>query len=151
MPSIDRLGIDTLNVLKAAGSKWNFLPFRPGLVGGHCIGVDPYDLTWKAESVGYNPQALLSGRRINDNMGKFIAEKTVKTMLIGGVEIKNTKVGILCLTFKENCPDLRSSKVVDIIQELHAYGIETIVHDPLADPQQTFAYAGVELSLWKDF
>jgi UDP-N-acetyl-D-glucosamine/UDP-N-acetyl-D-galactosamine dehydrogenase len=147
----DRLGIDTLNVLEAAGSKWNFLPFRPGLVGGHCIGVDPYYLTWKAESVGYNPQVILSGRRINDNMGKFIAEKTVKMMLSGGVEIKNTKVGILGLTFKENCPDLRNSKVVDIIQELNAYGIHPMVHDPLADKQQARGYAGVDLSPLQDF
>jgi UDP-N-acetyl-D-galactosamine dehydrogenase len=147
----DRLGIDTLNVLKAAGSKWNFLPFRPGLVGGHCIGVDPYYLTWKAESVGYNPQVILSGRRINDSMGKFIAEKTVKTMLSGGIEIKNTKVGILGLTFKENCPDLRNSKVVDIIHELNTYGIQAMVHDPLVDPRQAIAHAGVELSTWQDF
>ncbi len=142
----DRLGIDTLNVLKAAGSKWNFLPFRPGLVGGHCIGVDPYYLTWKAESVGYNPQVILSGRRINDNMGKFIAEKTVKMMLNGGVELKGTKVGILGLTFKENCPDLRNSRVVDIINELKSYGIEAIVYDPLVTQQQAMEYAGVELT-----
>ncbi len=147
----DKLDIDTLNVLEAAGSKWNFLPFRPGLVGGHCIGVDPYYLTWKAESVGYNPQVILSGRRINDNMGKFVAEKTIKTMLKGGVEIKNAKVGILGLTFKENCPDLRNSKVVDIIHELEAYGIQPIVHDPLADSSEAFTYAGVELSDWSDF
>ncbi len=147
----DRLDIDTQNVLDAAGSKWNFLPFRPGLVGGHCIGVDPYYLTWKSESVGYNPQVILSGRRINDNMGKFIAEKTVKMMLNGGVEIKNTKVGILGLTFKENCPDLRNSKVVDIIEELKTYGVQTIVHDPLAAPQQAYDYTGTELSKWQDF
>lgn len=142
----DRLGIDTKNVLDAAGSKWNFLPFKPGLVGGHCIGVDPYYLTWKAESVGYTPQVILSGRRINDNMGKFIAEKTVKMMLNGGVEVNTTKVGILGLTFKENCPDLRNSKVIDIINELAAYGIETIVHDPLVTSQQAMEYAGVEIT-----
>ncbi len=147
----DKLGIDTKNVLDAAGSKWNFLPFRPGLVGGHCIGVDPYYLTWKAESVGYNPQVILSGRRINDNMGKFIAEKTVKMMLKGGVEVKNTKVGILGLTFKENCPDLRNSKVIDIIDELNSYGVQTIVHDPLVSSQQAFTYANIELSDFQDF
>lgn len=147
----DRLNIDTHNVLEAAGSKWNFLPFKPGLVGGHCIGVDPYYLTWKAESVGYNPQVILSGRRINDNMGKFIAEKTVKIMLNGGVEIKNTKVGILGLTFKENCPDLRNSRVVDIIDELKSYGVKTLVHDPMITSQQASDYAGVELTNWQDF
>jgi UDP-N-acetyl-D-galactosamine dehydrogenase len=147
----DRLGIDTLNVLKAAGSKWNFLPFRPGLVGGHCIGVGPYYLTWKAESVGYTPQVILSGRRINDNMGKFIAEKTVKMMLNGGVEIKGTKVGILGLTFKENCPDFRNSRVVDIIAELETYGIQALVHDPLVTKQQAIEYSGVELSEFEDF
>lgn len=142
----DKLDIDCLNVLEAAGTKWNFLPFRPGLVGGHCIGVDPYYLTWKAESVGYNPQVILSGRRINDNMGKFIAEKTVKTMLRGGVEIKGTKVGIMGLTFKENCPDLRNSRVIDVIEELQSYGIETLVHDPLADKKHTLDYCGVTLA-----
>ncbi|TKB25014.1 nucleotide sugar dehydrogenase [Desulfopila sp. IMCC35006] len=146
----DRLEIDTLNVLKAAGSKWNFLPFRPGLVGGHCIGVDPYYLTWKAESVGYTPQVILSGRRINDNMGKFIAEKTVKMMLNGGVEIKSSKVGILGLTFKENCPDLRNSRVVDIIDELKSYGIPAIVYDPMVTQQQALEYAGVELAKLQD-
>lgn len=123
--------------------KRNFLPFRSGLVGGHCIGVDPYYLTYKAESVGYNPEVILSGRRINDNMGKFIAEKTVKMMLSGGVEIKDTKVGIRGLTFKENCPDLRNSKGVDIIAELKSYGIQTLVHDPLVSSQQAFEYAGI--------
>ncbi|PIE73868.1 MAG: GDP-mannose dehydrogenase [Deltaproteobacteria bacterium] len=147
----DKLGIDTLNVLEAAGSKWNFLPFRPGLVGGHCIGVDPYYLTWKAESVGYNPQVILSGRRINDNMGKFVAEKTIKTMLQGGVEIKQVPVGILGLTFKENCPDLRNSKVVDIIDELQSYGFRLLVHDPLADQDEARSYTGIELSRWEDF
>jgi len=147
----DKLNIDTKNVLEAAGSKWNFLPFRPGLVGGHCIGVDPYYLTWKAESVGYNPQVILSGRRINDNMGKFIAEKTVKMMLKGGIEIKNTKVGILGLTFKENCPDLRNSKVVDIIEELKLYSIQTIVHDPLVTTHEANNYAGIELSSLEEF
>ncbi len=141
----DRMEIDTLNVLEAAGSKWNFLPFRPGLVGGHCIGVDPYYLTWKAESLGYNPQVILSGRRINDNMGRFIAEKTGKLMLKGGVELQGAKVGILGLTFKENCPDLRNSKVIDMIDELQSYRIEVIVHDPLADNREAADYFGVSL------
>ncbi len=144
------MGIDTNNVLEAAGSKWNFLPFRPGLVGGHCIGVDPYYLTWKAESVGYNPQVILSGRRINDDMGKFIAEKTVKMMLKGGVEIQNTKVGVLGLTFKENCPDLRNSKVIDVINELRSYGVDTLIHDPLVDSEQAFAYTGEKLTKLED-
>lgn len=147
----DKLDIDCLNVLEAASTKWNFLPFRPGLVGGHCIGVDPYYLTWKAESVGYNPQVILSGRRINDSMGKFIAEKTVKMMLRGGVEIKGTKVGVLGLTFKENCPDLRNSRVIDVIEELNSYGIETVVHDPLVDKKQAEDYSGISVSELTEF
>ncbi len=147
----DRLGIDTLNVLEAAGSKWNFLPFRPGLVGGHCIGVDPYYLTHKAESTGYNPQVILAGRRINDNMGKFIAEKTVKMMLKARLEVKNSKVGIFGLTFKEDCPDLRNSRVVDIIEELHDYGIDTLVHDPAVTPEDAMNHVGVALTPLEDF
>jgi UDP-N-acetyl-D-galactosamine dehydrogenase len=147
----DRLGIDTLNVLKAAGSKWNFLPFRPGLVGGHCIGVDPYYLTHKAESTGYTPQVILAGRRINDNMGKFIAEKTVKMMLKAKLEIKNAKVGILGLTFKEDCPDLRNSRVIDIIQELQDYGIETIVHDPAVQAEDAKNHVGITLTPVSEF
>ncbi len=147
----DRLNIDTLHVLEAAGSKWNFLPFRPGLVGGHCIGVDPYYLTHKAESTGYTPQVILAGRRINDNMGKFIAEKTVKMMLKAKLEIKNAKVGIFGLTFKEDCPDLRNSRVVDIIKELHDYGIETIIHDPAVQPEDAKAHVGITLTPAEDF
>jgi len=142
----DRLNIDTLDVLEAAGSKWNFLPFRPGLVGGHCIGVDPYYLTHKAEATGYNPQVILAGRRRNDNMGKFIAEKTVKMMIKAHVEITKSKVGIFGLTFKEDCPDLRNSRVIDIIEELHNYGIETIIHDPVIKAQDAKKHAGTTLS-----
>jgi UDP-N-acetyl-D-galactosamine dehydrogenase len=116
----DKIGIDTLEVLKAAGTKWNFLPFRPGLVGGHCIGVDPYYLTHKAEMVGYHPQVILAGRRINDGMAKFVAEKTVKSMISSGFHVKGAKVNVIGLTFKENCPDLRNSKVADIVHELRA-------------------------------
>ena len=141
----DTLGIDTLNVLKAAGTKWNFLPFRPGLVGGHCIGVDPYYLTYRAEMAGYHPQVILAGRRINDNMGKFIAEKTIKLMISSGQNIRGAKIGILGLTFKENCPDLRNSKVVDIINELQSYGVEVLVHDPIADPAEAREHYGIEL------
>ncbi len=143
----DRLGIDTLNVLKAAGSKWNFLPFRPGLVGGHCIGVDPYYLTHKAETVGYHPQVILAGRRINDSMGKFVAEKTVK-MLMQAEGPK--RVGILGLTFKENCPDLRNSKVIDIIEELGAYGLTVMVHDPRVDPADARRIYGLTLCPWQE-
>ena len=147
----DRLGIDTLHVLEAAGSKWNFLPFRPGLVGGHCIGVDPYYLTHKAEAVGYNPQVILAGRRINDNMGKFVAEKAMKLMLSNNHQPGASKVGILGLTFKEDCPDLRNSKVVDIISELEEYGIEPMVYDPVADRGQAEAYMGKTMSELSDF
>ena len=141
----DKLGIDTMNVLKAAGSKWNFLKFSPGLVGGHCIGVDPYYLTHKAELMGYHPEIILAGRRINDNMGKFIAEKTVKMMISADLHIKESRVGVLGLTFKENCPDLRNSRVPDIVKELSSYGIEVLVHDPLADPEEAKAFYGINL------
>lgn len=147
----DRLGIDTLNVLEAAGTKWNFLPFRPGLVGGHCIGVDPYYLTYKAETVGFHPQVILAGRRINDGMGKFVAEKTVKMMLAGGVNIQEARVGILGLTFKENCPDLRNTRVVDIINELQTFGVQVMVHDPRADAEEAKRYYGVTLSELDEF
>ncbi|BAO45452.1 nucleotide sugar dehydrogenase [Thiolapillus brandeum] len=147
----DRLGIDTLHVLEAAGSKWNFLPFRPGLVGGHCIGVDPYYLTHKAEAVGYNPQVILAGRRINDNMGKFVAEKTVKLLLSNNHQPGVSKVGILGLTFKEDCPDLRNSKVVDIISELEEYGIEPMVYDPVAARKEAEAYMGKTMADLADF
>ncbi|MGE5490331.1 MAG: nucleotide sugar dehydrogenase [Actinomycetota bacterium] len=129
----DRIGIDTTEVLQAAGTKWNFLPFRPGLVGGHCIGVDPYYLTHKAEMLGYHPEVILAGRRINDSMGKFVAEKTVKLMIHSGCNIRGAKVTVLGLTFKENCPDVRNSKVPDIVRELESYGIQVAVCDPVAD------------------
>ena len=145
----DRLGIDTKNVLEAAGSKWNFLKFSPGLVGGHCIGVDPYYLTFKAESEGYHPEIILSGRRINDNMGRFVVEKTVKMMIEQGQHIKGTKVGILGLTFKEDCPDLRNTRVVDIIEELNSYGCDVMVHDPMANPGEAKEYYGVDLCSWE--
>lgn len=147
----DRLGIDTNNVLAAAGTKWNFLPFRPGLVGGHCIGVDPYYLTHKAETVGYHPEVILAGRRINDSMGKFVAERAIKMMMQAKViNSPSRQVGILGLTFKENCPDLRNSKVVDIIDELKAYGMEVKVHDPRVDPADAKRVYGLTLSPWED-
>lgn len=145
-----KIGIDTLEVLEAAGTKWNFLPFRPGLVGGHCIGVDPYYLTHKAEMLGYNPQVILSGRRINDSMGKYIAEQTVKKMIASDVQIKGSKVIILGITFKENCADIRNSKVVDIINELKSYGVEVFVHDPQASAAEVMHEYGIKLYQWKD-
>ena len=146
----DKMGIDTSEVLEAAGTKWNFLPFRPGLVGGHCIGVDPYYLTFKSESMGYHPEMILSGRRINDSMGKFIAERTVK-MLIGlGKQVRRAKIAILGITFKENVPDLRNTKVVDMISELEEYEIDVLVHDPLADPEEAKKYYGVKLIKMED-
>jgi UDP-N-acetyl-D-galactosamine dehydrogenase len=147
----DRLDIDTTNVLEAAGTKWNFLPFRPGLVGGHCIGVDPYYLTHKAELVGYRPEVILAGRRINDQMGKFIAEKTVKIMIQVGRHIKGSRVGVCGLTFKEDCPDLRNSRTPDIVAELEAYGIRTLVHDPLAEPSEALAIYNIQLSSMDEF
>lgn len=144
----DKIGIDTLDVLKAAGTKWNFLPFRPGLVGGHCIGVDPYYLTHKAEMIGYHPQVILAGRRINDGMAKFVAEKTVKSMISSGFNIKGAKVNVIGLTFKENCPDLRNSKVADIIHELQTYGVDVHVHDPVADAGEAHHEYGVKLESW---
>ncbi|MBT3177853.1 MAG: nucleotide sugar dehydrogenase [Desulfobacula sp.] len=146
----DKFGIDTKNVLEAAGSKWNFLPFQPGLVGGHCIGVDPYYLTFKAESEGYHPQIILSGRRINDNMGRFVVEKTIKMMITQGLSIKDSKVGVLGLTFKEDCPDLRNTRVVDIIEELHSYGTNVLVHDAISDPREALEYYNVNLCKWED-
>lgn len=129
------LGIDTKEVLDAAGTKWNFLPFRPGLVGGHCIGVDPYYLTYKAESMGYHPQVILAGRRVNDGMGAYIAGETVKLLAKQGICLNEAKVGVLGLTFKENCPDLRNSKVINIINELKQYSVQVLVNDPLTDKQ----------------
>lgn len=143
-----RIGIDTLEVLQAAGTKWNFLPFRPGLVGGHCIGVDPYYLTHKAEMLGYHPQVILAGRRINDGMGKYIAEQTVKQMIQRGLSVKGADVIVLGLTFKENCPDLRNSKVIDVINELKSYGVSVRVHDPIAEPAEALHEYGVELETW---
>jgi UDP-N-acetyl-D-galactosamine dehydrogenase len=128
-----RMGIPTRDVLAAAGTKWNFLPFTPGLVGGHCIGVDPYYLTYKAEQIGYHPQVILAGRRINDGMGKHVAEQTVKKLIVADKAVKGARVLILGLTFKENCPDIRNTKVVGIISELKEYGVEVLVHDPMAD------------------
>ncbi len=144
-----KLGIDTLEVLKAAGTKWNFLPFRPGLVGGHCIGVDPYYLTHKADMIGYHPQVILAGRRINDGMGKFVAEQTVKHLIQAGFSVKGAHVNVLGLTFKEDCPDLRNSRVIDIIRELESYGVTVHVHDPLADPGEAVHEYGVELKAWE--
>ena len=141
----DIMGIDTMSVLEAAGTKWNFLPFRPGLVGGHCIGVDPYYLTFKAESIGYHPEMILAGRRINDGMGKYVAERVVKLMIQEGKQINRTRVGVLGITFKEDVPDLRNTRVVDIIAELADYGVDILVHDPLADPDEAKAYYGVDL------
>jgi UDP-N-acetyl-D-galactosamine dehydrogenase len=143
-----RIGIDTTEVLQAAGTKWNFLPFRPGLVGGHCIGVDPYYLTNKAERMGYHPQVILAGRRINDGMGKFIAEQTIKELIRLGAPVKGGHVIVQGLTFKENCPDLRNSKVIDVIHELESYGVTVHVHDPVADPAEAMHEYGVELVEW---
>jgi UDP-N-acetyl-D-galactosamine dehydrogenase len=146
----EKLDIDTTEVLQAAGTKWNFLKFKPGLVGGHCIGVDPYYLTHKAEMLGYHPQVVLAGRRINDGMGKFIAEKTVKLIIQSGINIRGATVNILGLTFKENCPDLRNSKVPDIIRELQSYGVEVYVHDPIADSDEANQEYGLKLSTLGD-
>jgi UDP-N-acetyl-D-galactosamine dehydrogenase len=144
----DKIGIDTLEVLKAAGTKWNFLPFRPGLVGGHCIGVDPYYLTHKAEMVGYHPQVILAGRRINDGMAKFIAEKTVKSIIAAGFHVKGAKVNVLGLTFKENCPDLRNSKVADVVHELLSYGVDVHVYDPVASSAEAEHEYDIKLTEW---
>jgi UDP-N-acetyl-D-galactosamine dehydrogenase len=142
----DRLGIDTQEVLEAAGSKWNFLPFKPGLVGGHCIGVDPYYLAHKAQAVGYYPQVILSGRRVNDSMGVFVASKVVKLLIQKGTNVKGAKALILGLTFKENCPDLRNTRVVDILNELEQFGLQVDVHDPWADAQEAKHELGVTLT-----
>ena len=141
----NKMGIDTKSVLEAAGTKWNFLKFYPGLVGGHCIGVDPYYLTYKAEMLGYHSQIILSGRRINDDMGKYVAENCVKSLIKAGKAVKNARVAILGSTFKENCPDARNSKVFDIVKELGEYGIEPLVTDPIADPEEVKRFYGVEL------
>jgi len=145
----NRIGIDTLEVLQAAGTKWNFLPFRPGLVGGHCIGVDPYYLTYKAEMLGYHPEVILAGRRINDNMGKFIAEQTIKQMIRSGNPVKDAKINVLGLTFKEDVPDLRNSHVIDVINELKSFGAQVFVHDPVPDPRAARHEYGLELIPWE--
>jgi UDP-N-acetyl-D-galactosamine dehydrogenase len=145
-----KLGIDTADVLMAAGTKWNFLPFRPGLVGGHCIGVDPYYLTHKAEMLGYHPQVILAGRRINDGMAAYIAQQTIKQMIDTGCSIKGAKVIVLGLTFKENCSDLRNSKGADLVRELQDFGCDAIVHDPTADPVEALHEYGIRLSIWEN-
>ena len=146
----NKLDIDTTSVLKAARTKWNFLNFTPGLVGGHCIGVDPYYLTYKAEEIGYHSQIILAGRKINDSMGKYVAENTVKLMIKANKQIKGAKVAILGLTFKENCPDVRNTKVIDIINELREYGISTVSHDPQADKKEVFDVYGIKLKEIED-
>ncbi|MEP6996255.1 MAG: nucleotide sugar dehydrogenase [Betaproteobacteria bacterium] len=143
-----KIGIDTLEVLEAAGTKWNFLAFRPGLVGGHCIGVDPYYLTHMADKIGYHPQVILAGRRINDGMGKFIAEQTVKQLIQSGSAVKGADINVLGLTFKENCPDIRNSRVIDVVQELASYGANVHVHDPVADPDEARREYGIDLKPW---
>jgi UDP-N-acetyl-D-galactosamine dehydrogenase len=143
-----RIGIDTLEVLKAAGTKWNFLPFRPGLVGGHCIGVDPYYLTHKAEMLGYTPQVILAGRRINDSMGKYVAEQTVKHLIANDLPVKGAPIIVLGMTFKENCPDIRNSKVIDVVRELQSFGAMVLVHDPIANSAECEHEYGVALTDW---
>ncbi len=143
----ERLGIDTLEVLEAAGSKWNFLPFRPGMVGGHCIGVDPYYLTHKAEEVGYHPQVILAGRRINDNMARYVARNVVRLMLGNGIDVARSTVGVMGVSFKENCPDIRNSKVVDLINELRSWNVDVVVVDPWADPAEVRHEYGLELGV----
>ncbi len=145
-----KLGIDTMEVLEAAGTKWNFLKFKPGLVGGHCIGVDPYYLAHKADMIGYHPQVILAGRRINDGMGKYVAEKTIKLMAQSGRPLSGACAVVLGLTFKENCPDLRNSRVPDIVRELQSFGIEVHVHDPLAAREEAMREYGLQLTDWKD-
>ncbi|MGD9107966.1 MAG: nucleotide sugar dehydrogenase [Gammaproteobacteria bacterium] len=146
----NKLNIDTMEVLKAAGTKWNFLPFTPGLVGGHCIGVDPFYLTHKADIIGLHPQVILAGRRVNDNMGKYIAEQTIKQLIHLGCSVKNTKIGILGLTFKENCPDVRNTRVIDIYNELKEYGVNVLVHDPVADVTVAKNKYNVDLCEWNN-
>jgi UDP-N-acetyl-D-glucosamine/UDP-N-acetyl-D-galactosamine dehydrogenase len=146
----DRMGIRTQEVLAAAGTKWNFLKFTPGLVGGHCIGVDPYYLTTKAEELGYHPEVILAGRRINDNMGRFLAQRLVKLLVEANLLIKGSRVGIFGLTFKENVPDIRNSRVPDIVHELQQFGVEPLIHDPLANKQDVFREYGLELVDWQD-
>jgi len=141
----ERIGIDTLEVLEAAGSKWNFLPFRPGMVGGHCIGVDPYYLTHKAEELGYHPQIILAGRRMNDNMARYAARNVIKRMLQNGIDVARSKVGVMGITFKENCPDIRNSKVADLVKELQSWGVTVVVTDPWASAAEVKYEYGIEL------
>lgn len=146
----DRIGVDTLDVLEAAGTKWNFLNFRPGLVGGHCIGIDPYYLITKAEMIGYSPNAILAGRRINDAIGGFVARRTIKEIVAADFPINREPIVILGLTFKEDVADVRNSKVIDIIRELSSYGADVIVHDPLASADEALSEYGVSLTAWQD-
>ena len=145
----EKMGIDTNEVLQAAGTKWNFLPFWPGLVGGHCIGVDPYYLTHKAEMLGYHPEVILAGRRINDGMAAFVAQQTVKLMIQAGINVKGSKVIVLGLTFKENCPDIRNSKVADLVRELQDYDCNVLIHDPIAEPAEAEHEYGIALTPWE--
>lgn len=145
----NKIGIDTTEVLEAAETKWNFLSFRPGLVGGHCIGVDPYYLTHKADQLGYHPQVILAGRRINDGMGKYVAEQTVKFLAKNGCQVNSAKVNVLGLTFKEDCPDLRNSRAIDVITELESYGLRPFVHDPVADHEEAKKEYGIDLVDWE--
>jgi len=147
----DRIGIDTLEVLQAAGTKWNFLPFRPGLVGGHCIGVDPYYLTMKAQQLGYQPEVILAGRRINNNVGPYVAQRLVKMLINQGLPVKGARVGVLGLTFKEDCNDLRNSKVPDILTELRQFGIEPLIHDSRGNPAEAKHEYGLTLSQLEDY
>lgn len=146
----DKIGIDTTEVLQAAGTKWNFLPFRPGLVGGHCIGIDPYYLTYKAEMLGYHPQVILAGRRINDGMAAWVAQQTVKNIINNGDAVKGAKVIVLGLTFKENCPDLRNSKVADLVKELESFGCDVKVHDPIAEKHEAKEEYDIRLMPWEE-
>ena len=143
----ERIGIDTLEVLEAAGSKWNFMPFRPGMVGGHCIGVDPYYLTHKAEELGYHPQIILAGRRMNDNMARYVARNVIKRMLRNGIDVARSTVGLLGITFKENCPDIRNSKVVDMVREFEAWGIKVVVADAWANAEEVAHEYGLQLGI----
>lgn len=143
----DRLGIDTIEVLEAAGSKWNFLPFRPGMVGGHCIGVDPYYLTHKAEEIGYHPQVILAGRRINDNMARYVARNVIRLMLKNGIDVARSTVGVLGISFKENCPDIRNSKVVDLIKELQTWNVNVVITDPWANADEVMHEYGITMSV----
>lgn len=146
----NRLGIDTQDVLRAAGTKWNFLPFKPGLVGGHCIGIDPYYLTYRSEQFGYHSKIILAGRRINDNMGKYVADEVVKLLIDSEVNVKKARIGVLGITFKEDCPDARNSKVDDVIKELNTYGIEPIICDPVADKEDAEKFYNIKLHDIKD-